>query len=115
MKILWVENNDRFVAVAIPVFLSEHEVTIQPSLSEARTALDQSAFDVVMVDYDLDDGKGTDLLPALTALEVRPTIIAVSSHEMGNALLRAAGADTICPKARFAALKGILQAMTKTP
>jgi hypothetical protein len=38
-------------------------------------------FDAVLVDYDLPDGKGTDVVRALCAMGFRGNIVAVSSKE----------------------------------
>lgn len=58
-------------------------------------------FDVVLVDYDLDDGKGDDLVRELMSRVTRPEIIGISARPEGNAALRAAGADAVCSKLRF--------------
>lgn len=100
MKILWVENNARFVSTAKKLFLSEHEVTVVPDIAGARRRI-EAGFDVVIVDYDLDDGKGDGLITDLLTLDPRPSIVAVSSHERGNKAILDAGADAVCPKARF--------------
>jgi DNA-binding response OmpR family regulator len=108
VKILWVENNSRFAAVAGRAFLADHDVTVVPAIAEARAALTSGDYEAVLVDYDLDDGKGTELLPFLMALTKRPQIVAVSSHDMGNSRLLDAGADAICGKASFRNLAAIL-------
>jgi DNA-binding response OmpR family regulator len=109
MKILWIENNARFAAVAGRAFLAGHDVAVVPSVAAAREAVASGDYDAVLLDYDLDDGKGTEALPFLPALAKRPRIIAVSSHEMGNSRLLNAGADAVCGKARFRDLAAILQ------
>ena len=47
-----------FAANVISQFLPRHLVTVAPSLAEARKALAAGSFDLLLVDYDLDDGKG---------------------------------------------------------
>jgi hypothetical protein len=59
MKILLVENHREFTSVVIPAFLSEHDVTVVTSCAAAREVLSGGSFDAVLVDYDLDDAKGT--------------------------------------------------------
>jgi len=101
VRILFVEDHAGFAKIAISTFLAEHEVTIAPSLESARAAVASAEFDVLLVDYDLPDGKGERLV-----LEVRRAgnpvrIVAVSAHEMGNQALLDAGADAVCRKADF--------------
>jgi DNA-binding response OmpR family regulator len=92
MELLWVENHPQFTRFARP-FLAEYSVTIVPSLAAARAALGQTRFDMVLVDFDLDDGKGTELVRELVAGTGRPLIVATASHADGNTALLQAGAD----------------------
>ncbi|HYH63249.1 MAG TPA: hypothetical protein VD866_00980 [Urbifossiella sp.] len=109
MRILWVENHAVFVRMAGRQFLAGHDLTVVPSVSAATAALSETAFDAVLVDYDLDDGKRTDVVAFTRQLDPRPRVLAVSAHDDGNAALLAAGADAACPKTRFAAIAGVLQ------
>ena len=47
----------------------------------ARQALADQSFDVLLVDYDLDDGKGDELVKELRASAKAVTVIGVSSHD----------------------------------
>jgi DNA-binding response OmpR family regulator len=102
LKILFVENHERFAQTVIKYFLSDYFITLVPSIAEAKAALASETFDLALIDYDLDDGKGTELVPFLLEQARRPLMIAVSSHNEGNAALQQAGADAICRKADFA-------------
>jgi CheY-like chemotaxis protein len=108
MRLLWVENHASFVRVAGRQFLAAHELTVVPSLAAAREALARGVFDAVLLDYDLDDGKGADLLALIRQLPTVPAVVATSSHEDGNAALLAAGANAVCAKARFATIESVL-------
>ena len=57
MKILWVENNQRFADIALRCFLEPYSVDIVPSVASAREVLHDTRFYLIMLDYDLDDGK----------------------------------------------------------
>ena len=109
MKILFVENHSVFAAQVIPLFLSGHDVTLVPSLAEARRTLSARAFDLLLVDYDLDDGKGEELV-----MEIRETgsgvpVIGVSSHAAGNQALLKAGANSVCSKMEFDKIQTVIQ------
>ena len=108
MRILWVENHAGFVRAAGRQFLATYELTVVPSVEAARAALISSAFDVIIVDYDLDDGNGTEVIAHTKELIPRVGVVAASSHAEGNARLLAAGADTVCPKLQFANIHGAL-------
>lgn len=108
MRLLWVENHTTFARLAGRQFLASHELTVVPSLSAARDALTTGRFDAVLLDYDLDDGKGAELVEFVRQLPERVAVVATSSHEAGNAALVAAGADAVCPKANFATIDAVL-------
>ena len=109
MRLLWVEDHATFVRVAGRQFLAAHAVTVAASLAEARRALAEGAFDAVLLDYDLPDGKGTDLVADLRRLPTPIPILATSSHDDGNRALLAAGADAACLKGRFAEVEAVLR------
>jgi DNA-binding NarL/FixJ family response regulator len=111
MRLLWVENHAGFVQVAGRQFLSGHELTVASSVAAAKAALATGEFDAVLVDYDLDDGKGTELVEHVCRHAVRPAIVAASSHERGNTALLAAGADAVCPKRTFAEIGAVLSSL----
>jgi CheY-like chemotaxis protein len=108
MDILWVENHAHFARLAARQFLAGHAVTVVPSLAAARAALARRAFSVVLVDFDLDDGKGDELVRELRSLPARPWVVATSSHEAGNRALVEAGADAVCGKMEFGRIAEVL-------
>lgn len=60
MKILYVENNPSFADVVCKCFLKNYDVTIEPTVQGAKEKIEQYCFDILLVDYDLDDGKGNE-------------------------------------------------------
>lgn len=108
MRVLYVENHQLFAERVRDSFLGGCEVVIVPSLSAARSSLVDGSFDLVLVDYDLDDGKGATFVRELKAVDYGGWIVGVSAHSEGNELLEAAGADAICPKARLSELGQVL-------
>jgi DNA-binding response OmpR family regulator len=101
MKILFVENHSIFAQQAIIHFLSAHQVTVVPSLSMARSSLAANQFNLMLVDYDLDDGKGEELVRELRKAGNKIRTVGVSAREEGNAALLHAGVDAICSKMEF--------------
>jgi CheY-like chemotaxis protein len=113
MNLLWVENHPAFARYA-GTFLAGYAVTVVPSLAAAREALGRSEYGVVLVDFDLDDGKGVDLVRELFGSARRPVVVAVSAHADGNEALLAAGADAACGKLEFARISDVLSSLTGT-
>jgi DNA-binding response OmpR family regulator len=112
MKILYVENHAAFADTVKQKFLSQHSVTVVPTLSAAREKIRDAVFDVLLVDYDLDDGKGAELVQEV---RTRPmAIIGVSSHAEGNAALLQAGATAICGKMEFDQIEGVIERATES-
>jgi DNA-binding response OmpR family regulator len=101
LKILFVENHSIFAQQAIIHFLSAHQITVVPSLLMARSSLAANQFDLLLVDYDLDDGKGEELVRELREAGNKIRIVGVSAREEGNVALLHAGVDVICSKMEF--------------
>lgn len=81
-------------------------------MAAARQALDTGSFDLLLVDYDLDDGKGDELVKELHASSRPMLAIGVSSHDEGNAALLRAGAVAVCSKMHFDRIQSIINSVT---
>jgi DNA-binding response OmpR family regulator len=101
MNILYLENHAVFAEQVTRHFLAAHRVTVIPSISAARSALLSGNFDLVLSDYDLDDGKGEEFVRECRASHPVLPIIAVSAHDAGNEALIRAGASAVCSKMEF--------------
>ena len=108
MKILYVENHAPFAQIVVKTFLTQHEVVVVPSVAQARAKLQTGVFNAVLVDYDLDDGKGDVLVREIRQMPNVPFVVAVSSHKAGNDALQLAGANAVCSKLRFAEINETL-------
>src|SRR3954466_10787104 len=108
MRILFVENHAIFAQTVIRQFLSHHVVTVVPTLAAARDTLQTETFDLILIDYDLDDGKGDELVKELRSGGKAISIIGVSAHEKGNSALLQAGAAGSCSKMHFDRIQGII-------
>jgi len=111
VNILYLENHAVFAEQVRRQFLGAHRVTVVPSLAAARRAIASGGFDLVLSDYDLDDGKGDMFVRECRATEPRLPIIAVSSHEAGNAALVAAGASAVCSKMEFDRIQQVIRGL----
>jgi len=107
MRILYVEDQRVFAETVISQFLAGHQVDIAESVAAARGLLG-AVYDAALVDYDLPDGKGTDVIRQLRTAGFRGRIIAVSAKDDGNRELRAAGAHATCKKAELHRIASVL-------
>jgi DNA-binding NarL/FixJ family response regulator len=103
-----VENHAVFAAQVCRQFLSAHRVRVVSSLAGAHDALATDNYDLLIVDYDLDDGKGDEFVHACRALHPKLKIIAASSHDDGNSALLKAGASAVCGKMEFDKIGGVI-------
>lgn len=114
MRILMVEDHEKFAQSVIAEFLHEHEVTVVGGVDVAKQRLKDGNFDIVLVDYDLPDGKGDEVVRWMRVHDLAMPVVATSSHEYGNNQLRAAGADVICSKMKFRQLPELLRDLGQT-
>ncbi len=70
MRVLFVENHAELAEAVVSQFLGGHDVVVVPTIAEAKRRLVDARFDVALVDYDLDDGKGDAKLQLATIAAV---------------------------------------------
>ncbi len=88
-RILHVEDDPDVVRVLAVVLAGEAEVVAARSLGEARRLLAGERFDAVILDLDLPDGVGLDLLPQLKAPGGRAVpVIVFSAAELPREMAR---------------------------
>lgn len=108
MKILYVENHKYFIEAVCTEFLSNNEVHDAPSVKQAIDAYDSEIYDLVLVDYDLDDGKGSEVISYIRSKDKNLPIIAVSSHDKGNSQMITVGANAVCKKINFRSINDVI-------
>lgn len=112
LKILFVENHPHFAKVVIKQFLANHDVMVVTSVAEAKEKCRSGKYDLALVDFDLDDGKGDEFVLYVKSIELRLPIIACSSHEQGNVTMVQAGAIAICSKMDFKNINRTIENLT---
>ena len=110
-----LENHSVFADAVTRKFLAQHTVTVVPSLRAAQQTLSAAKFDLRLVHYDLDDGKGDALIREIQGSSEPITVIGVSSHDEGNAALRRAGARAICSKMQFNQIQSVIEKVVERP
>jgi two-component system, OmpR family, response regulator len=111
MRILFVENHEAFSSLVTEKFLAGHHVLVVASLADARLELSAGGWDVVLIDHDLDDGKGVELVRELERQSERPYLVGISAYQHLNDALRNAGADTTCGKLQFAEIAEVIRSL----
>jgi DNA-binding response OmpR family regulator len=112
VRILYVEDQRTFAEVVAAQFLASHLVVFAETIAAARAALaGEPMFDAVLVDYDLPDGKGTEVIRHLRGSCFPGVLIGVSAKEDGNAELRASGAHAVRRKAQLQGIGSLLEAL----
>jgi DNA-binding NarL/FixJ family response regulator len=109
LRILYLEDHAVFATQVCGAFLAAHNVTVVNTLVAARAAASNAAFDLLIADYDLEDGKGDCFVREFRRQHPKTAIIAASSHEDGNAALKRAGANAICGKLDFDKIGDVLR------
>ena len=84
-RILFIEDDADFAAI-----VSEHchdlaHFSFASTLTSANEALDESIFDLVLLDVLLPDGSGLKLLPKIRSLAIPPEIVVLSAVELNAA------------------------------
>lgn len=116
MRLLFVEDHAIFAQTVVAEFMAEHTVVIAPSIAAALERIAAERFDGILVDFDLPDGKGDELVWQLRYRLFLPTpIVAVSAHDAGNAALLGVGANLVCAKGDFAKIGDVLAHLAPPP
>jgi DNA-binding response OmpR family regulator len=105
LRVLLVENHELFARTVVEAFLSDCDVTVCGSVDAATRLASAEQYDAILVDYDLDDGKGDEVVRRLRGGGSRARIIAISARDEGNEALLRAGANAVCRKADFALIR----------
>jgi DNA-binding response OmpR family regulator len=81
MRLLLVEDNERFAALLRQGLAgSGFEVDVLPTVEEARTALDTTRWDIVVLDRGLPDGDGLTVLTDMRARGDASPVLILTAH-----------------------------------
>ena len=81
MRILLVEDEQE-MASALGDALSKHNIVIDhvATLADAREAADLNSYDAILLDRQLTDGEGLQLIPALRVANISTPVIVLTAH-----------------------------------
>lgn len=86
-RILLVDDHSLFRESLVRLLESEADFSVVAhceSTTEAMKVIERASVDVVLLDYDLGDERGTDLLRQLNAIETPPRILMVTAGMSGR-------------------------------
>ena len=101
MKILIVEDDKGSADFLQKTLISEkYSVHVAYSYKEAQEAIDENIFSIILLDWNLGDGSGYELLKELRALDIQTSVIMITSESDIDAKANAldAGADDYITK-----------------
>ena len=83
-RVLHVED-DPIIYEMVNVILHGHVNLVHaPTLSDAHKKLREERYDLILLDVELTDGSGLDLLKDLNQLDYTPQVVVFSAHEMAH-------------------------------
>lgn len=89
-RILIIEDEMELSGLLKRFLIKRHyEVTCAETLTKAMLLLQSHSFDAIILDNNLPDGKGIDLIPTINDIQNKPKIIAMSALGIGEEALKA--------------------------
>lgn len=83
-RILHVEDDPLIYEMVRVLLRGKVDLVLAPSLHEAHEKLRSDVFDLILLDVELTDGSGLDLIRDLDEVEYMPQVVIFSAHEVGN-------------------------------
>lgn len=112
LRVLYVEDAVGFRQEMVELHLATEEVTEVSTVRAAMIALTATSsveFDLALLDYELPDGTGADVIAELRRHSPRVLIVGVSADRLFNERLAAAGADRTMEKRTLRRLPDLLE------
>jgi len=83
-RILHVEDDPLIYEMVRVLLRGQVDLVLAPSLYDAHKKLREEVFDLILLDVELTDGSGLDLIRDLDDVEYMPQVVIFSAHEVGN-------------------------------
>lgn len=110
--VLHVEDDAEIAEVVSRMLGPECEVANARTLAEAQKLLAEKRFDLILLDQELPDGHGMDLVPRVRALTRRPVpIVVFSAYEMSREVAGRVAAALVKSKTSNDELLGIIRSL----
>jgi len=82
-RILHVEDDPIIYEMVRVLLRGQVDLVLAPSLNDAHKRLREDVYDLILLDVELTDGSGLDLIRDLDEVEYMPQVVIFSSHEVG--------------------------------
>lgn len=86
-RLLHVEDSKSFQQYIGAILAGIVDITSAGTLKEARALIKDSKFDLILVDFTLPDGSGSDLIKELAAQYPTIPVIVFSAHDITNTMV----------------------------
>jgi len=83
-RILHVEDDPIIYEMVRVLLRGQVDLVLAPSLYDAHKKLREEVFDLILLDVELTDGSGLDLIRDLDDVEYMPQVVIFSAHEVGK-------------------------------
>ena len=83
-RVLHVEDDPIIYEMVNVILRNQVNLVHAPTLADAREKLREGTYDLVLLDVELTDGSGLDLLKDLPDLEYTPPVVVFSATDIGN-------------------------------
>jgi CheY-like chemotaxis protein len=98
MKILYCEDSEEFRKMTIENYLTDHQVTVVSDGREGIEVFDAMSFDLVLLDYEMREVHGPEVVRHIRKRDRKIPVVAVSMSDLLNEKLLALGATLAVPK-----------------
>ena len=86
----------------------QYDVTCAESLTKALLLIQSNAFDAIILDNNLPDGKGLDIISKINHFQDKPNIIAMSAMQVRDEAIRAGASSYLEKPISMAAIYQLL-------
>jgi PAS domain S-box-containing protein len=112
-RILHVEDDPIIFEMVRVLLRGEVDLVLAPTLSEAHQQLRQDVFDLILLDVELTDGSGLDLIRDLDEVEYMPQVVIFSSNEVGPGIAQKVKAALVKSKDNRNELINVIMSVIK--
>lgn len=100
-RVLCVEDNPE-VRELVATILDEFEMVFASGVANGWRLFNDAKYSLIVLDYSLDDGTGTQLCERIRAIDMQTPIVFISGHpDITEIQIKMVGAQRLIPKARF--------------
>ena len=112
-RILHVEDDPIIYEMVRVLLRGQVDLVQAPNIAEAHRKLSDDVFDLILLDVELTDGSGLDLIRDLDEVEYMPQVVIFSANEVGNDVARKVKAALVKSKDSRTELINVIMSVIK--